>query len=106
MSKFFFGDDFDVKTEVFKATQTVLSADSLVKFNEGYYFPVVENWLKVKLKTIIQSDVFHIDEFVTCTSVNRSPTNFCLTLEFLLNLRFSEEVLKDYEDEYNGIELY
>ncbi len=98
MSKFSFDDGFDIKTDIFKSTQTALSADSLVKFDEGYYFPVVERWLKVKLKTIVQSDVFSIDQFITCTSVNFYPTNFCPILEYLLKICFSDEVLREYED--------
>ena len=103
---FNFAPNFDVSYETLKTTLSSLEIIKDPKYTDGYSWPLFKQWFKSRLLVLVNVDEFDHDGFLLASSTNRSPPRFSTLEAGFIKNRFSDNVLSDYDDQYDGIVLF
>ena len=103
---FDFAKDFDVSFETLKTSLATINVMNETKYENGYNWPIFKTWFAARLMTTIDATEIDVVEFLKETTFNRSPPRFSTLIAAFIKAKFSEKFLHDYDDEFDGINLF
>ncbi len=96
----------DLPYEQFKSFNESINNQSFEKFDKGFYFPIVFAWFEATFASLLTDKNYSNDIIIELNNRGHHPINFSRTIDHMIRVRFTDNVLNDFDSNLTGIQLF